>query len=199
MDNVIDAAVGEALKGLMSANGHGKNGIPFLLGCLAKKLPANEAHLAVGADAGCLEETAPHATVLAMASPGERDKGRVLTIQAAIRKHGAARTETKFLEGDFFQLVVKGLPFSTPVGLYYYAGATFQSNLRAAIIRARSFLALKAVVVLDNWNLPSVRAGTWEGVAGLRPSELAFRELPSEMPERPNGFGNGCALFHFSA
>jgi hypothetical protein len=198
MENVIEYAVRVSMKS--SVNGGARRAgllVRNLLRSLAKKLPEGEVHLAVGADPEILDEVAPHAVVLAMASPGDFGGGQVPALQDSIRKHSERHPGSRFLDGDFFQVIGRGAPFSKPVGLYYYAGATYQSNLRAAVVRAAAFLAPQAIAVFGNWSVPSARAGAWEGVAELGPRQLAFFDLPGESPDRPNGFGNGCGVFHF--
>lgn len=200
MKNIISIAVTEALSTRSDQDDANVLRLKTLLTRLMQDLPSEEGYLEVGAlDVGYFGSALQgQKAVRAYAAITEtllKDE-EPPAFKAAVEGNGEQHSKCKFFGGEFFRIIKEKDPFPTPVGIYFYAGATFQSRLRAAVGRARPFLAPQAILICDNWKLSSVRHGAWEGVASLRPWKVAFRELRGEDPADPEGFGEGVGIFY---
>jgi len=81
--------------------------------------------------------------------------------------------------------------FRKPIGVYFYDGDhTEESQFRAVNVYGHLF-ADEVIVLVDDWNGPDIRHGTWRGVDSLRPRQVWFTELISL-----ENFHNGVGAFH---
>lgn len=77
-----------------------------------------------------------------------------------------------------------------PVGVYFFDGDHSQAGTRFGIAAAGSVLSQRAVILVDDWNMPGVRAGTHQGLAAAGLRILWQRDLASD-----RGWWQGLGVF----
>ena len=82
---------------------------------------------------------------------------------------------------------------SSPVGVYFYDGDHSYRGTRANLVAATPFLSDRAVILVDDWNDPAIRAASFDGLGEAGLSILWHRELAGDHSRA--GWWNGLAVF----
>jgi hypothetical protein len=80
-----------------------------------------------------------------------------------------------------------------PIGVYFYDGDHSAIGTRQGIAAAAPLLSPRALVLVDDWNIPEVRAGARQGLADARLAVTWERELEGDHTRR--GWWNGLGVF----
>ncbi|HET6150648.1 MAG TPA: class I SAM-dependent methyltransferase [Polyangia bacterium] len=80
-----------------------------------------------------------------------------------------------------------------PIGVYFFDGDHSQTGTRVGIAAAGAVLSERAVVLVDDWNIPEVQAGAREGLADAGLQILWRRALPGDHSK--SGWWNGLGVF----
>ena len=81
-----------------------------------------------------------------------------------------------------------------PVGIYFYDGDHSYRGTRTSIAAGARWLSPKAVVLVDDWNVPRIRQGTLDGFRDAGVKILWQRELEGDHSERT--WWNGLGVFY---
>jgi len=81
-----------------------------------------------------------------------------------------------------------------PVGVYFYDGAHSYRETRRSIAAGARWLSPKAVVLVDDWNVPHVRQATLDGFRDSGVTILWRRDLPGDHTEAT--WWNGVGAFY---
>ncbi len=84
-----------------------------------------------------------------------------------------------------------------PIGVYFYDGDHSAPGTRHGIAAAAPLLSRRAVVLVDDWNIPAVRAGARQGLADARLDVKWERQLAGDHSRA--GWWNGLAVFEVQA
>lgn len=84
-----------------------------------------------------------------------------------------------------------------PVGVYFYDGAHTYRETRRSIAAGSRWLSPRAAVLVDDWNVPRVRAATLDGFRDSGVTVLWRRDLPGDHTE--NSWWNGIGAFYVDA
>ena len=93
------------------------------------------------------------------------------------------------------ELFSRGL-VQAPIGVYFYDGDHSRAGTRHGITAAAPLLSRRAVVLVDDWNMPGVREGAHEGLRDAGLSILWQRELSGDHTRA--GWWNGLGVFFVS-
>jgi len=174
----------------------------WLLNQLVKDLGADEAYLEIGTWQGATLISALWDNPLARGyacdnfSQFNQIPGTGLWegVRPAFLKNMARYQETgrlgafSFFDEDCFALAARakvpvkakdGRPFGWPIGVFFYDGDHSRIATARAFVDFQPFLAREVIVIVDDWNYPSVRAGAWAGIEGVNPLGVWFRVLPA--------------------
>lgn len=88
-------------------------------------------------------------------------------------------------------------PFDGTVGVYFYDGDHSYRGTRASIAAGARWLSDRAVVLVDDWNVPRIRGGTHDGFADAGVRVLWHRALEGDHTERT--WWNGLGVFYVEA
>jgi hypothetical protein len=80
-----------------------------------------------------------------------------------------------------------------PVGVYFYDGDHSYAGTRHGVTAAAPYLARRSVLLVDDWNDPTIRRATADGLAAAGLRVLWQRELPGN--HGPEGWWNGLGVF----
>ncbi len=167
---------------------------------LAQELPSDEAYLEVGGRDGEYFEQALKAgkdiTAYATVTPAELSSGSSEIFKSMVKGKAESHPECLFFDGDFFLYMANRGAFHKPVGIYFYDGMCRQSSLRAAIGRARNFLAPQSIYLVGHWARAEARKGTWEGLELLRAKCMCFQEIGTGAYDSVEGFAEGVGAFY---
>lgn len=83
------------------------------------------------------------------------------------------------------------------VGVYFYDGDHSAEGTAHGIVAAAPFLAERAIVLVDDWNDPVIRAATDAGLARAALDVLWSRQLEGD--HSPRGWWNGLGVFYVEA
>jgi hypothetical protein len=81
-----------------------------------------------------------------------------------------------------------------PIGVYFYDGGHSYRETRHGIVAAAPLLSRRAAVLVDDWNDPIIRKGTFDGISEAGLKVLWARYL--EGREDEDGFWNGIGAFY---
>ena len=117
----------------------------------------------------------------------------VFALKASRRiTHSQRLADVAFHHTTSQRLFSQGL-IDRPVGVYFYDGDHSRAGTYHGMVAAAPYLSERAVVLVDDWNDPTIRAAT---VAGLRDSQLHVlwqRELHGDHTVR--SWWNGLGVF----
>ena len=169
---------------------------------LVSRLPAGERYLEVGTWKGLTLLSAAYGNVdkVCIACDKYRLWGRWTGLGWSARRIFEAnlrRLRDRCAYIDFHHMTDRRL-FSRklvqpPVGIYFYDGDHSEGGTRFGIAAAGPWLASRAVVLVDDWNIPDVRAGARLGLQDAALKILWERSLPGDHTE--NGWWNGLGVF----
>ena len=80
-----------------------------------------------------------------------------------------------------------------PVGVYFFDGDHSQAGTRFGIAAAGGVLSRRSVVLVDDWNMPGVRAGALQGLADAGLKIIWQRALEGDHTK--SGWWNGLGVF----
>lgn len=80
-----------------------------------------------------------------------------------------------------------------PVGVYFYDGDHSYPGTFHGIVAAAPYLSDKSIVIVDDWNDPTIRRATFDAIREARLQILWERSLRGDHTER--GFWNGLGVF----
>jgi hypothetical protein len=81
-----------------------------------------------------------------------------------------------------------------PIGVYFYDGAHSYRETRKSIAAGARWLSPRAVVLVDDWNVPHVRQATLDGFRDSGVTILWRRDLPGDHTEAT--WWNGVGAFY---
>lgn len=198
MKNVLEKVVQELRTTDPSPIAPDVPGLPpktrMLLHRLVAQLPHGEGYLDVGCGTGAsvISALLDHPDKVAYGVPVWKNSGKA-DYQTHTARYAERLPPIQLFEDDFFH-VIRRPPFSLPIGIYYYDGPHLLSSQRAAIGRARLFLAPESIFIVTPWSFPPVREGTWLGLHDLQPKAVSYYDLSSRAPGKKD-FGNGLGVF----
>jgi hypothetical protein len=112
---------------------------------------------------------------------------------ANLRRYASESAEVRFFEMPSRTLFRRRL-VPGPVGVYFYDGAHSYEDTRENVAAGAHFLSTRAVVLVDDWNVPHIRRGTLDGLAAAGLRILWSRDLEGDHSER--GWWNGVGAFY---
>jgi len=179
---------------------HSTAKVRMLLNKLVSELPSDEAYFEIGCLKGGTLISAllgnRHATAYACDNWSEYlHENPEKQFWNNLKRYRGRIAEPKVIKDDCWNLV-KNPPFEKPVGIYFYDGDhSFESQERALTVFAK-YLAERCIVLVDDWNWDDVKAGTWAGIAKIKPKHLFYLELPSRHNGDLENYHNGIGAFY---
>jgi hypothetical protein len=169
------------LPALSSRRGFSSSRVEHLLNRLVQAMPSDEIYLEVGTLEGRTLEAAAHA-----------NDGKTLVGIDPCEKYGvepeAFPPNVLFAKGRWQEALQVGI--AENIGCCFYDGLHDASETKDFMLDVREHLADEAVLVLDDWDRVSVRAGAYQA------AESGSYVLLNEMP--CYGDGLTCPQQHFS-
>lgn len=189
----------EGIKGYSSAR------VRILLNKIVSKLPPNEAYLEVGCRLGSTMIPAlfGHRSAIAYGCDDFSMKNNNGVIQKALSanmiRYEPQLPKIRIFSKDCFELCREPHPFDAPIGVYFYDADHSEEAQCKAIVDFKRFFAPEVVAVIDDWNRPRVRAGTWKGIGLIYPKKVESWELlTANNNGDKDGFWCGLGIFHIT-
>ena len=192
----------EGAEPLVSVDGMSSPKVCNFLNRLVARMPAGERYLEVGTWQGLTLLSAAYQNVEKVCiacdkfrfwgrwtGPGWRARRR---FHSNLRRY---RDRCAYI--DFHQTTCERLfgeqRVQAPIGVYFFDGDHSQAGTRFGISAAGAVLSRRAVVLVDDWNIPEVRAGALEGFTAAGLDILWQRALAGDHTK--NGWWNGLGVF----
>ena len=171
--------------------------VRWLLNALVKHLPRAEAYCEVGLNQGAtlISALLDSPVVASYGCDNWSEYPSREVFETNLNKYKARLPEVTVFSEDCFEMA-RRCPFHLPIGVLFYDGDHSAVAHRAAFVEFGPALANQAIVVVDDWNWPAVRNGSWVGLSALRPKKLDFCELPARHNFDVENFHNGIGLFY---
>ncbi|MEK6596807.1 MAG: class I SAM-dependent methyltransferase [Gemmatimonadota bacterium] len=193
----------EGSKGLVDVPGMSSYRVCNFLNQLVARMDPDETYLEVGTWKGLTLLSAAHG------NHGKRcvgcDKFRLwgkysgfgpyirLAFNRNLRRYRRHSATIHFHAMSYHDLFDRRL-VPAPVGVYFYDGNHSAEDTRAGILESIPFLNQRAILVVDDWNGPTVREGTTAALAEGALTVLWERHFDGD--GTVDGWWNGLAVFY---
>lgn len=174
--------------------------IKYLLNKLVGQLPPDEGYFEVGIHMGAtlIGALAGHKTVDATACDNWSQFEKLHNGSAKafffenIKRHQDKLPPVRVIDGNVWEFL-KNPSFSKPLGLVFYDGDHKEEDQRRIFSAIYPFLAREAIVLIDDYEHPPVKAGTEAALKEMSCAKLEILIKPAK-----EGFHNGLGIFWLS-
>ncbi len=116
---------------------------------------------------------------------------------ANIKKYSSRLPKPIIRDMDCWELAKEKDPFNgNKISIYFYDGDHTAHAHYDAVLKFCRFWSSQLIYIVDDWNHPTVRRGTWYGMHEIRPQHLDFRELSADRNGDTKKFWNGVGVFY---
>lgn len=114
-------------------------------------------------------------------------------LRSNLERHRAGAADIRLFEMTARRLFAAAAAIG-PVGVYFYDGGHDYADTRHGVTAVVPLLSRRATILVDDWNDPTIRRATFDGLTASGVCVLWHRYLSGDHSER--GFWNGLGVFH---